>query len=140
MLKRVVSAALLMLLMAALITACSSETEKPLPAAAGGALTTAGGALTTPGRPAVLEFGAKTCLPCIQMQKVIAELTASHGDRVDFRMIYADEQRHLFPRFRITLIPTQVFVDAQGREVERHIGPLTREEMLAKLKQLNFIQ
>ncbi len=119
------------LLAAALMAACSSETEKP-PAA--------GGPLTTPGRPAVLEFGAKTCLPCIQMQKVIADLTASHGEQVDFRMIYVDEQRHLFPRFRITLIPTQVFVDAQGREVERHIGPLTREELLAKLRQLNFIQ
>lgn len=130
--KRVVAATLMVLLGAALIAACSSETEKSPPASAGGAL-------TTPGRPAVLEFGAKTCLPCIQMQKVFAELTASHGDRVDFRMIYADEQRHLFPRFRITLIPTQVFVDAQGREVKRHIGPLTREEMLAKLKQLNFI-
>jgi len=131
--RRILTTALMVVLVATLVTACSSEPDKQPPAAAVGAL-------TTPGRPAVLEFGAKTCLPCIQMQKVFAELTASHGDQVDFRLIYADEQRHLFPRFRITLIPTQIFVDAQGREVERHIGPLTREEMLAKLKQLNFIR
>lgn len=133
MVKRMTTTTISLLLVALLMAACGSETERQPPAAAGGAL-------TTPGRPAVLEFGAKTCPPCIQMQQVIADLTASHGDRVDFRMIYADEQRHLFPRFRITLIPTQVFVDAQGREVERHIGPLTREELLAKLRQLNFIQ
>jgi thioredoxin 1 len=131
--RRILTTALMVVLVATLVTACSSEPDKQPPAATAGAL-------TTPGRPAVLEFGAKTCLPCIQMQKVFAELTASHGDQVDFRLIYADEQRQLFPRFRITLIPTQIFVDAQGREVERHIGPLTRDEMLAKLKQLNFIR
>ncbi|MCL6621735.1 MAG: thioredoxin family protein [Syntrophobacterales bacterium] len=131
--RRILTTAFMVVLVATLAMACSSEPDKQPPAAAAGAL-------TTPGRPAVLEFGAKTCAPCIQMQKVFAELTASHGDQVDFRLIYADEQRHLFPRFRITLIPTQIFVDAQGREVERHIGPLTRDEMLAKLKQLNFIR
>jgi thioredoxin 1 len=91
-------------------------------------------------RPALYEFGAKTCLPCIQMQQVMAELKQTHGDQVEFRMVYADENKDLFPQYKIMLIPTQVFLDASGQEVDRHIGPLTKEEVLQKLKELKFIQ
>lgn len=91
------------------------------------------------GKPAVYEFGAKTCLPCIQMQQVMAELKASHGDKVEFRMVYVDEDRALFARYRIMLIPTQVFLNAEGKEVDRHIGALSKEELLRKLKDLQLI-
>ncbi len=93
-----------------------------------------------PGRPAVYEFGAKYCAPCIEMQKVMAELSASHGNQVEFRMVYADENKDLFPQYKIMLIPTQVFFDASGKEVDRHIGPLTKEEVLQKLKELKLIK
>lgn len=90
--------------------------------------------------PALYEFGAKTCVSCIQMQKVIAELKASHGDQVEFRMVYPDEDKDLFSQYKIMLIPTQVFLDASGKEVDRHIGPLTQEELQQKLKELQFIK
>jgi thioredoxin 1 len=90
-------------------------------------------------RPALYEFGAKTCLPCIQMQKVMAELKTSHGEQVEFRMVYADEELELFKEYKIVVIPTQVFFNAGGQEVERHIGALTKEEVLKKLKDLKFI-
>lgn len=92
-----------------------------------------------PQKPALYEFGAKTCIPCIQMQKVLAELKTSHGDRVEFRMVYADEERDLFRQYKIMLIPTQIFFNAQGQEVGRHIGPLTKEEVLEKLKELQLL-
>lgn len=91
-------------------------------------------------RPAVYEFGAKSCIPCIQMQQVMAELKASHGHLVEFRMVYVDEHKDLFPQYKIMLIPTQVFLDAAGKEVDRHIGPLTKEELLQKLKDLKLIK
>ena len=90
-------------------------------------------------RPALYEFGAKTCIPCIQMKQVMAELTTSHGDKVEFRMVYADEEKDLFRQYSIMLIPTQVFLNAEGKEVDRHIGPLTKEQVLEKLKELKLI-
>jgi thioredoxin 1 len=102
-----------------------------------------GGAQSGPppqkGRPAVYEFGAKTCIPCIQMKQVMTELQASHGSLVEFRMVYVDEHKDLFPQYKIMLIPTQVFLDASGKEVDRHIGPLTKEELLQKLKELKLL-
>lgn len=91
-------------------------------------------------KPALYEFGAKTCIPCIQMKQVMADLKASHGDQVEFRMVYVDENRDLFPQYKIMLIPTQVFLDASGKEVDRHIGALSKEEVLQKLKELKFIK
>jgi thioredoxin len=91
-------------------------------------------------RPALYEFGVKTCPFCIQMQKIITELKASHGDKVEFRLVYADEEKDLFRQYRIVIVPTQVFLDASGKEVDRHVGVLTKDEVLKKIKALSLIK
>ncbi|MFZ2088471.1 MAG: thioredoxin family protein [Desulfobaccales bacterium] len=98
------------------------------------------GSAAAKGKPALYEFGAKTCIPCIQMKEVMATLQASHGNQVEFRMVYVDENKDLFPQYKIMLIPTQVFLDPSGKEVDRHIGALSKEEVLQKLKELKFIK
>jgi thioredoxin 1 len=98
-----------------------------------------GGAPAT-GKPALYEFGAGYCVSCKEMAKIMAELTTSHSDQVEFRMVYVDKEKPLFEQYKIMLIPTQVFLDASGKEVDRHIGALTKEEVLKKLKELKFIR
>jgi thioredoxin len=98
------------------------------------------GAAPPKGRPALYEFGAKYCIPCKEMQKVMAELTTSHGDQMEFRLVYVDEERPLFEQYRIVAIPTQVFLDASGKEVDRHMGALPKEEVLKKLKELKLLR
>ena len=106
---------------------------QPLPAQAQGAA-------PATGKPALYEFGAGYCASCKDMAKVMAELTTTHSDQVEFRMVYVDKEKPLFEQYKIMLIPTQVFLDASGKEVERHIGALTKEEVLKKLKELKFIK
>jgi thioredoxin 1 len=102
--------------------------------------TQAQGAAPGTGKPALYEFGAKTCIPCREMKEVMAALKISHGDQVEFRMVYSDESMPMFEKNKIMLIPTQVFFDASGKEVDRHIGALPKEEVLKKLKELKFIK
>jgi thioredoxin 1 len=90
-------------------------------------------------RPALYEFGAGHCISCKEMEKVISELKTTLGDKVEFRMLYADKEKPLFQQYKIMLIPTQVFLNAEGKEVDRHVGALTKEQVLAKLKELKFI-
>jgi thioredoxin 1 len=92
------------------------------------------------GKPALYEFGAGYCYSCKEMAKVMAELKTIHSDQVEFRMVYVDKEGPLFQQYKIMLIPTQVFLDASGKEVERHIGPLSKEEVLLKLRELKFIR
>jgi len=91
------------------------------------------------GKPALYEFGAGYCYSCKEMEKVMAELKTSHSDQVEFRMVYVDKEEPLFKQYMIMLIPTQVFLDASSKEVDRHIGPLTKEQVLQKLRELKFI-
>jgi thioredoxin 1 len=91
------------------------------------------------GRPALYEFGAGYCVSCKEMEQVMADLKQTHGNQVEFRMVYADKEKDLFQQYKIMLIPTQVFLDAQGKEVDRHIGALSKEEVLKKLKELKLI-
>ncbi len=91
-------------------------------------------------RPALYEFGAGHCVSCKEMAKIIEELKPSLSDKVEFRMIYADKEKPMFQQYKIMLIPTQVFLSADGKEVDRHVGALTKEQLLAKLKELKFIE
>ena len=70
----------------------------------------------------------------------MAALKTSHGDQVEFRMVYSDEEMPMFEKYKIVAIPTQVFFDASGKVVDRHIGALPKEEVLKKLKELKFIR
>jgi thioredoxin 1 len=91
-------------------------------------------------RPALYEFGAGYCASCKEMEKVMAELKASHGDQIQVRMIYAGKEDDLFKQYKVMLIPTQVFLNAEGKEVFRHMGPLTKDQVLQKLRELKFIR
>ena len=91
------------------------------------------------GKPALYEFGAGYCVSCKEMAKIMAELTASHSDQVEVRMVYVDKEEPLFKQYKIMLIPTQVFFDASGKVVDQHIGALPKEEVIKKLKELKFI-
>ncbi len=98
------------------------------------------GAAAAQGKPALYDFGAKYCIPCKEMQKVVGELKPQYGDQVEFRLVYSDEEMPLFKQYKIVTIPTQVFLNAEGKEVDRHLGALSKEEVLKKLKNLKFIR
>ena len=102
--------------------------------------TQAQGSAAAKGKPALYEFGSKFCIPCKEMKEVMAALKTSHGDQVEFRMIYVDEEKPMFGEYKIVAIPTQVFLNAEGKEIDRHLGALSKEEVLKKLQELKFIR
>ncbi len=102
--------------------------------------TQAQGSAPVKGKPALYEFGAGYCVSCKEMAKIMTELKAQYGDQLEVRMVYADKEKDLFTQYKIMLIPTQVFLDAAGKEVDRHIGALSKDEVVKKLKELKFIR
>ena len=86
------------------------------------------------GKPTVAEFGANACASCREMKVILGELKRRHGDRYGIVAIDILEQRDYIERHRIQLMPTQVFFDASGREVGRHLGKLTLDEVVAQLE------
>jgi len=81
-----------------------------------------------------LELGADRCIPCKQMQPIMREIAAAFPDRV--QVIFYDVWKDPAPaeKYRIQLIPTQVFLDQKGQEIARHVGLFPKAEILELLK------
>ena len=71
-----------------------------------------------------VELGSVKCIPCRMMQPVMASIEKKYGEQVHviFYDIGVPDQRKRAEAYNIRLIPTQVFLDGQGKEVLRHEG------------------
>jgi thioredoxin 1 len=85
------------------------------------------------GKPAVVEFGANACASCREMKPVLESLEREHGERISVLNVDIIKTRGYISRYKIQLMPTQVFFDAQGREIGRNMGKVSAGEILARL-------
>jgi thioredoxin 1 len=71
-----------------------------------------------------VELGSVNCIPCRQMQPVMKAIEKKYGNQVKivFYDVWKPEQRKYAEQYGIKLIPTQVFLDAMGKEFFRHEG------------------
>lgn len=90
-------------------------------------------------RPVILEFARKFCPICKKMEQVLKEVQAQYTGQFEVRLVYMDEEEYLFRRYKISIVPTQVFLDAAGKEVFRHENLMSKEKLVQKLRQLKFI-
>jgi thioredoxin 1 len=91
------------------------------------------------GKPTVAEFGAATCVPCKAMKPVLEEIVAEYGDKLNLSFIDVRNNSNLTTKYKISLIPTQVFFDSGGQEVTRHVGFWPKEDVLAHLQELGLL-
>jgi len=87
-------------------------------------------------KPTVAEFGANACAQCREMKPVLEALERDHGARIAVVSIDLVKQReaNYIRRYRIQLMPTQIFFDAQGREIGRNLGMISGDDILARLQ------
>lgn len=78
-----------------------------------------------------IELGSVNCIPCKQMQPVMKAIEANYGEQVKviFYDVWTQEQRPYAEKYGIKLIPTQVFLDAKGKEFFRHEGFYPEKEI-----------
>jgi thioredoxin 1 len=91
-------------------------------------------------KPALYDFGMGMCIPCKDMEKVLNSIKSKYGNQIEVRLIMAEKERPMFEKYKIVGVPTQVFLDTSGKEVDRHVGAYTEDELVKKLKELKFIQ
>jgi thiol-disulfide isomerase/thioredoxin len=95
-----------------------------------------------PGKPMLLDFTRDHCLPCVLMEPWIAAIREKHAARVGVLEINIDRppNKPLGLFFKVKSIPTQVYVDARGREVHRNVGLARQPEMEKLLEKLGFLK
>jgi len=94
-----------------------------------------------PGKPMLLDFTRDHCLPCVLMEPWLAAIREKHAAEVGVLEINIDRppNKPLGLFFKVKSIPTQVYVDARGREVHRNVGLARQPEMEGLLKKLGFL-
>lgn len=90
--------------------------------------------------PTMLELGSKGCKPCEYMAPIIESLAKELDGKVVVRFHDVAKRPELAERYQIMTIPTQVFLDANGKELFRHIGVFEKDEILSKMKELGMLQ
>lgn len=86
------------------------------------------------GKPTVIDLGARTCIPCKKMAPILESLSTEYRSRASVLFIDVHDNQAAAEKFRIQMIPTQVFFNPQGKEVKRHIGFMDKAEIVKELK------
>ena len=88
--------------------------------------------------PKLLDLGATKCVPCKMMAPILEALKEEYKGRFDVVFIDVWENPNESRKYGIKLIPTQIFFDAEGKELFRHEGFFSKEDILGKWKALGF--
>jgi thioredoxin 1 len=91
-------------------------------------------------QPKILEFDRKLCPVCQASERVILAVKDRYPGQFGVEKLYIDEADSLFRRYKVAIVPTQVFLDAAGKEVGRHEGVFEPEALIQKLRELKFIR
>lgn len=92
------------------------------------------------GKAVILEFSRLACPVCAKVEAALKEVQARYGQQVEVRILHIDQDEPLFREYRIMIVPTQVFLDATGKEVGRNEGFISLEQLVKKLKELRLLQ
>jgi len=84
-----------------------------------------------------IELGSVSCIPCQMMQPIMREVetTFPHDVDVVFHDVWTEKGKPYATQYKISVIPTQVFLDAKGKEFYRHQGFFPRDELIRLLKE-----
>lgn len=85
------------------------------------------------GVPAMLMLGADWCQPCRKMLRIMDDLQQQYGGSALFVYINTDAHPGVARQYSVGEIPVQVFFDASGEPVFRHVGFYPQESVVRRL-------
>ncbi len=80
--------------------------------------------------PILLEFGRGWCKPCKYMKPILEDMAKAYAGKTIVMTVDMDANADLVRAFRIRMMPTQVFLNPEGKEVHRNEGVLEREQIM----------
>ncbi len=92
--------------------------------------------LPAKGMVTMIDLGAKKCIPCKMMAPILEKMERKYESKAAVVFIDVWEHREQAARFRIRAIPTQIFFDADGKEVYRHSGFMSEKAIVNVMEQL----
>jgi thioredoxin 1 len=79
--------------------------------------------------PRMVDVGKTWCIPCKKMVAVLQEAELRYKGKATIEFVDLEKDPDAADRFKIQMIPTQIFYTAEGKEFERHVGYLPFEDV-----------
>jgi thioredoxin 1 len=86
--------------------------------------------------PVLLDLGSHSCIPCKMMMPILDELKKEYTGIFKVEFIDIKDNPVAGDKYNLEAIPTQIFIDASGKELFRHVGFFPKEEILKKWREL----
>jgi thioredoxin 1 len=86
--------------------------------------------------PKLIDLGADKCIPCKAMAPILEGLKKEYAGKMNVEFIDVWKNSDAGKAYGIEMIPTQIFYDANGKELFRHVGFYGKEDILSKWKEL----
>ncbi len=88
--------------------------------------------------PRLVDLGSDNCIPCKMMAPILDQLKKEFTGIFNVEFIDVWKKSDEAKKYGIKIIPTQIFFDAAGKELFRHEGFFSKEDILAKWNELNI--
>jgi thioredoxin 1 len=89
--------------------------------------------------PRVVDVGADKCIPCIRMAPELENLKKEYAGALEVEFVDVWKRPQDAEAYKVRAIPTQIFYDASGKEIARHLGFISKDDILAKFKSLGIM-
>ena len=86
--------------------------------------------------PLLIDLGATQCIPCKMMAPILEEIKKEYAGSLRVEFIDVWKNPDAGQKYRIRAIPTQIFYDASGKELYRHMGFMSKQDILGAWKEL----
>ncbi len=86
--------------------------------------------------PWLIELGADKCVPCKMMAPILVELKKEYAGVFNVASVDVWKNPDIGRKLGARVIPTQIFVDASGKELYRHEGFFSKKSILATWEHL----
>ena len=84
----------------------------------------------------MIDLGADFCVPCKMMAPILKKLETEYSGKADVSFIDISKNQDATEKYRIHVIPTQIFYNKEGKEVGRHEGFLEEKTIRGILDNL----
>lgn len=92
------------------------------------------------GKPQVVKFTSAMCLDCQTMNKVFKEIFPKYNGKIILTEIQVQDKNSFseeqIKKYNVTLVPTIVLLNSDGRQVKRIEGAIPKEQMDKYIQEL----
>ncbi len=89
--------------------------------------------------PTLISFTSTMCTDCKRLKAVLSEVQPNYSDKVNFIAYNAlDKNRTIqnaIKKYKVTLVPTIIFLDKDGKEINKIEGFIPKEELINELEE-----